>query len=326
MTYSVIEGSFDSLRDSWKALLPSCATNTIFVTPRWQEIWWEHFRTQREMRLLAVQQNGVVAGIAPLTIMDGQVSLLGSTDVCDYLDFVLPAEHCTGGLSAVFDHLETLSWSTVVLHSIPGDSPTLSAVRSIAQQRGFCLTQEQEDVCPRADLPGDWDSYLAGLSKKDRHELRRKLRRLEGAGQVCYYTAADPAAFDRDLDDFLRLMRSSAQEKADFMTPEMERFFRAAVDAQVKRGVAKLQFLEIDGARAAAVLCFDYQGDRLLYNSGYDFAYAPLSVGLLLKAYAIRDAIDQGMRRFDFLRGNEPYKYDLGGVDYPIYHCTITRS
>ena len=166
MTYSVIEGSFDSLRDSWKALLPSCATNTVFVTPRWQEIWWEHFRTQREMRLLAVQQNGVVAGIAPLTIMDGQVSLLGSTDVCDYLDFVLPAEHCTGGLAAVFDHLETLSWSTTVLHSIPGDSPTLSAVRSIAQQRGFCLTQEQEDVCPRADLPGDWDSYLAVSARR----------------------------------------------------------------------------------------------------------------------------------------------------------------
>ena len=37
-------------------------------------------------------------------------------------------------------------------------------------------------VAARCDLPATWDEYLGTLSKKDRHELRRKLRRLESGG------------------------------------------------------------------------------------------------------------------------------------------------
>ncbi len=175
-------------------------------------------------------------------------------------------------------------------------------------------------------LPGSWDAYLATLSKKDRHELRRKLRRLGGAGDVAFREVASTEGLDAAMDDFLRLHRESREDKADFMNAHMEEFFRQVITCFVGSGMGKLFFLDVNAVRTAAVFCFDYEGRRLLYNSGYDLRYSHLSVGLLLKAMTIENAIEAGMTCYDFLRGNEPYKYDLGGIDSPIYQCMVERE
>ncbi len=91
------------------------------------------------------------------------------------------------------------------------------------------------------------------------------------------------------------------------------------------RDQLKLFFLEVDGARVAACICFDYAGSYLLYNSGYDPEFARLSVGLLNKALCIRDAIEEGRSRFEFLRGTERYKYDLGATDRALYRISAQR-
>jgi CelD/BcsL family acetyltransferase involved in cellulose biosynthesis len=98
------------------------------------------------------------------------------------------------------------------------------------------------------------------------------------------------------------------------------------VSSLAEKNNIRLSFLEVDGVRAAATLCFDYNRDRYLYNSAYDPAYSSLSVSLLLEVFDIQDAIKNGKTRFDFLSGNEPYKYDLGGQDVPISQCVILRS
>ncbi|MEK7216806.1 MAG: GNAT family N-acetyltransferase, partial [Chloroflexota bacterium] len=297
--YRVEECTFDSARDTWQALLPLSATNTIFLTPGWQQVWWRHFQDQRDLMLLTVHQGDAVVGVAPMTRDRAKISLVGSKDVCDYLDFVVPEAHTSGALSALFDHLDPLDWRTLVLHSLPGESPTLPALQRLAQERGYTAAVDQEDVCPRMDLPGDWETYLGTLRKKDRHELRRKLRRLEGAGEVRYYAAGDPASLDQDMTDFFRLHRMSMHDKAAFMDAPMEAFFREMMSSHIGDGTGRLLLLEVDGQRAAAIFCFDYSGKRLLYNSGYDPQFSSLSVGLLLKAHAIRDAIECGMSQYD---------------------------
>ena len=326
MPYSVVRGTFESLGDSWAELLHASATDTIYTTLCWQRLWWEHFHSDQELVLLAIYRDSQMIGIAPLTKNGPLVSFIGSMEVCDYLDFILPEEHCSGGLSAVFDYLDDLSWSALALHSLPGGSPSLPVLREIAESRGYAVAIQQEDVCPRVDLPQDWESYLSGLSKKDRHELRRKFRRLERAGVFRDCPGEHGTNLERDLDDFFRLLRLGGHDKVDFMTAEMEAFFRSFMTALIPRGTGKLCFLEVENIRAAAIFFFDYNGDRLLYNSGFDPQFSSLSVGLLLKAYSLQDAIGAGKRRYDFLRGNEPYKYDLGGIDHPIYECAIRRG
>ncbi len=326
MAYSVVRGTFEGLQHTWKESLSRSATNSIFLTPRWQQIWWDHFGSKSEVLLLEVRHDGQPVGVAPLLLQGDKMTFIGNTEVCDFLDFVLPPEHAPGALDAVLQHIENLPWRTLCFTSVPAASPTLSYMRGLGALPGYEALIEEEDVAPFTELPKDWESYLGLLSKKDRHELRRKFRRLEKVGNVRFVTSAESNDLERDMSTFLTLHRESREDKAAFMTAEKEAFFRDIVGAFAPKGVAKFSFLEVDGVRTAAILYFDYNNERLLYNSGFDQEYGHLSVGLLLKARALGEAIEAGYRRFDFLRGNEPYKYDLGAVDAQLYRCVITRN
>ena len=326
MAYTIRQESFASVIGPWQALLSTCSLDTVFLTPQWQQTWWHQFGQEDELCLLGVWKDSTLEGLAPLMRRNGTISFLGGTDLVDYHDFLVPQEQEECLYTALFNHLDGLAWSTLDLSSLPGSSPTLRRLPDLARARSYRVELEPEDVSPGTALPESWDEYLAGLTKKDRHELRRKLRRLEGAGEVHTYIARDPDQLSQALDDFFRLLRQSRGDKADFLTPEREQFFRAMAKELLDAGIFSLFFLELDGQRVAATICLDYNDTRFLYNSGYNPSYARLSVGLLLKALCLKDAIEHGMRYFDFLRGAEEYKYDLGAQDTQLYHLVIQRS
>ena len=98
------------------------------------------------------------------------------------------------------------------------------------------------------------------------------------------------------------------------------------VEATASEDLLRLFFMEMDDLPVAASLCFDYNGARMLYNSGHDPEYRYYSVGLLLHSLCLRDALEKGYRYFDFLRGNEPYKYRLGGTDHRLYRISLERT
>lgn len=316
--------SFAAIEVDWKALLPRCTGDTIFLTWDWQRLWWQ-VAGEGELHLLAISDGDELVGVAPLIRLDDRWTLAGGAEVADFLDIIAPPEHAASVATAVLDYLQR-SGGDVDLRNLRPDSVGATLLADEARRRGIAVTIEEEDVSPRVELPGDWDAYLQSLTKKDRHELRRKLRRLYSSGDVRYFVANDPATRDADVEDFIRLHRLSAPEKASFMTPQMGRFFHALVDEFQPRGLLRLYFLEIDGVRVAAVVLFDYGNAFLLYNSGYDPAHAHLSTGLLLKAFCLRDAIGEGRKVFDFLQGNEPYKYDLGAHDVPILRMRLTLA
>ncbi|MGH7398754.1 MAG: GNAT family N-acetyltransferase, partial [Candidatus Rokuibacteriota bacterium] len=100
--------------------------------------------------------------------------------------------------------------------------------------------------------------------------------------------------------------------KARFMDERMEQFFRSVTARLVAQGWARLWFLDFEGSAVAAFLCIEYADRVGLYNSGFDPARAQLAPGIVLLAHVIRDAIERGIPTFDFLRGEEPYKYGFG--------------
>jgi len=125
------------------------------------------------------------------------------------------------------------------------------------------------------------------------------------------------------MDTFLKLFSESREDKTTFMTAQMESFFRSLADTMVEAGLLRLGILELDMVPTAIVMCFDYHDCVYLYNSGYDPNYSSLSVGLLSKVLCIKDSIQKGRKRFDFLKGGESYKYHLGGREIPLYRCHI---
>ena len=186
--------------------------------------------------------------------------------------------------------------------------------------RGCC---SQEDISYELVLPPSWDSYLSGLAVQQRHEVRRKLRRLQEAGRFAYRIVDAPEAIDAAMDVFLQLFMISRPDKRAFMTVAMEAFFRSLARSMASWGLVRLGFLDIHGAPAAAVMSFQYSGTVYLYNSGFDPRFKHLNAGLLCKVLSIRDSIEGGIKIYDFLKGAEVYKQRLGAAPVPLQRCRV---
>ena len=172
---------------------------------------------------------------------------------------------------------------------------------------------------------GTWDEYLASLRKKDRHELRRKLRKLSGEVDFSIQKLEDVDSISESIDEFLSLMAQSREEKSEFLTEERGDFFRDVLLEMAGRGYLSLSFLEVEGVRTAATVCFDYNNVLSLYNSGHNLEYASLGTSFLLKALCIQGAISDGKEYFDMLRGTEQYKYHLGAKGKQLRYLSLYR-
>lgn len=323
--------AFAELAEEWSALLRRAAVDTLFLTPQWQRVWWQHFGTALELYLLlARDEAGTLQGIAPLYAQEEAgrriLRFIGGLEVSDYLDLIVARGREDEVYRAFLEYLlAEPSWDLLDLHCLPATSPTSEALRqACAECLPEGLTIEPEEAAPYIPLPEGWEAYLAALDKKQRHEIRRKVRRAEAEAEVRWSRLQDPAGLEEAVETFIRLHRASHPEKEAFMTPQMAAFFRDMAYVTWEAGWLNLYTLWLDGRPAASLWCFDYGDDLLLYNSGFDPAWRPeLSAGIVLLAYCIQDAIARRKRRFDFLRGGESYKYRFGAVDSAVYHMVV---
>jgi CelD/BcsL family acetyltransferase involved in cellulose biosynthesis len=322
------QGTFEGLADHWQHLIEGCSEPTFFDQQTWQKTWWAEFGGESELKLLVVRaDSGEINMIAPLMIDGSEISFLGSTDLVDYHDFLTRDRLSPSCIQAVVGAVSEMpEIDTISLQSLPGNSPTITQFRDAAEESGWTVEIEQEDVAPRVELPATWDEYVSRLRKKDRHELRRKLRRLDAAGNVEHVELTAAREIEFAMPDFMRLHRMSTPDKNEFMTPVREKFFTRIAVELAEEDSTRLRFLELNGERVATSLSFVCRDVRYLYNSGYNPAQSKLSVGLLNHALTIKASIDEGLRVFDFMRGNEAYKYHLGGIDRQVFALKASRK
>jgi len=265
--------------------------------------------------------------VAPLLRDGSRAGLVGHYSICDYMDVAVTPGFERSFFAEILGRLASDGVTEIDLRGLHAASPTPSTVLDVAPAAGYHGERELEALAPAVELPATWEAYLNLLSKKDRHELRRKLRRLDSAGgdvEVHVETAAD-ACCDL-LDPFFRLMRLSSHHKEEFLQrPGMEQFFRSMTAVMAAEGMVRFYCLTFDNVPVAAVMNFDVAGRLYMYNSGYDPEYAHYAVGLMSKALLVKDAIENGRTCVDFLRGDENYKYDLGGKDHEVYLVVLKR-
>jgi CelD/BcsL family acetyltransferase involved in cellulose biosynthesis len=314
MKVDVLPGLTGLDEASWNSLLDRSAAPSVFLTWTWQTEWARAFAPHHALQILAVRgDDGSLAGLLPL-YEDGseRLRVLGGVDVSDYLDLIAPAGTEEDVWHALLQHraVQRVEWD---LHAVRAASPTAEILPRIAPSWGLRAVAEIEERCPVLALPATWDGYLATLSGKDRHELKRKARKLERElADVSVRSHAGAEGWDEALDQFLTLHRLSKVGKARFMDERMERFFRDVTLSIARRGWGRLWFLESEGVPVASFLCIEHGRSVGLYNSGFDPAHARLAPGIVLLARVIKDAIERGVPVFDFLRGEESYKRDFG--------------
>jgi CelD/BcsL family acetyltransferase involved in cellulose biosynthesis len=327
------KGGFAALKPDWNELVHRSCCDTLFLTWEWQSTWWEHLG-QGQLLLLAFrhEEDGRLVGLAPLfsSQQEGRpgLNVIGCRDVSDYLDLIIEVGQEEAVYQALLDYLEKEGpeWDCFDLCNLPEASSTHTRLRELAEERGYQTLVEVEDVCPIITLPDTWDDYLMSLDKKQRHEIRRKLRRAEGGADADFYVVGPEHDLDAEMEAFIDLHQKSAPEKDAFMDPEMQDFFYAAARALQEQGWLQLCFVQIRDEKSASLLNFDYGDAILVYNSGYDpTRFRHLSPGIVVSARAIELAISLGREKFDFLRGDEVYKYRFGAQDTVVRRLLIAR-
>jgi CelD/BcsL family acetyltransferase involved in cellulose biosynthesis len=259
-------GDWDALgigEAGWNRLVERCRAPVPFATWQFQTAWFRAF-APGPLHLLAAQDGaGEWVGILPLyetPTPDGPVlRLVGGTDVADYLDLIAVAGREEEVWKAVLPALTDLVWRSVDLRPVPEDSVTPGLLGSLAAAAGLTARVDVVDRCPVIALATTWDGYLASLSGKDRHELRRKLRRAE-AGNPRVEVARTPAAMGVLMDGFVALHRRSKVGKARFMDDAMEAFFRALGRSLAATELGVLWMLWLDERPAAALFCLEQAG------------------------------------------------------------------
>jgi len=266
----------------------------------------------------------------------------GASYHADYATILAAPENLIAVAEAVAEHLATAAqpgdehpspWDVVDLRRLRCGDPTADALANAFGRRemseGWTLNVEREDVCPVVTLePGIYfEGYLGTLGKKNRHEIRRKLRRAEAVGDIHLTDSTDPLA---DLDVFIDLHQRKWGDAGLFPpTPggdASRRFVRRLFEEHGPDGSIRLAFLTIGGRRIATGIHFRTSDGYLYYNAGVDPDARDLSPGVVMIAAYIQRAIDEGCRRLDFLRGNEPYKYEWGAVDEPVQRILVRRD
>jgi CelD/BcsL family acetyltransferase involved in cellulose biosynthesis len=279
--------------DEWDRVLAGSAADALILSRPFQEAWWCTFccnpSASCQLALLLLREGGTLVGVAPF-----------------YLSTV-----------------DEAGWDVLDLQSLPAASATSARCAASAHGAVWCGVEE---TCPVLALPAAWDDYLAALGKKDRHELRRKLRRAESHPEpLTWRTVNKGPELAAALETFIALHRRSDEAKARFMTPIMVTFFHRLLAAFAPTGWLEVATLYAGDHPVAAYLSFRQAARLLLYNSGYDPRYGGYSAGFALLVYRIRLAIEEGVQTFDFLRGDERYKYDLGAQDQFIYRVIIRK-
>ena len=308
------------LSGAWSKVAERRSPASIFLTPEWIAVTREHDSAEAVTLAVGDPPHGIAA-LARET--DGSLRFAGG-ELTDEQDVVAPAGQERAVASSVSTWIAREAPLQVRLEFVPEDVPTLDVIASALADSGYRVERSRLITSPRLTLPGDFETYVQGLGKKERHELRRKIRRLENATQATFRWASD-AARGTTLDRFFALHRLSRGQKADFMTTDVERFFRDIADALAPLGRLRLGVLRAHDEDAAVLFAFAYRGTLALYNAAYDPALASLSIGIVSHAWAIREAIGERFDTYDLLRGDEPYKYDLGATDRWLGRLVATR-
>ena len=311
---------------TWNALVEQSIADTPFSRYEYLIEWWKTLGggewKQAELVLVSAMENDQLIGIAPLFITEyeGQQALMlvGSIEISDYLDLIVREGDLSRFLSGLFDSLTSSSpttWSTIDWYNIPDSSPTLAALKAESEKRGWTHHEEIYRPTPRIPLNGSFEEYLSRLDKKQRHEIRRKMRRAAESDLNVRFVIVDKNAdIESEINAFFHLMTQD-HNKANFLTPLMREQMTVTIRTAFEQGYLWLAFLEVAGVKVAASLNFDYKNKLWGYNSGVSSEHRELSPGWVLLGHTIQWCCENGRQEFDFMRGDEEYKYRFGGVN-----------
>jgi CelD/BcsL family acetyltransferase involved in cellulose biosynthesis len=312
-----------SLRTSWNAL----ARGVPFRSFDWLESWWQSYGVGTDKDLLALaafDMQGQLVGMAPWYIGPGPrrvIRFLGSGEVCsDYLTVLCRPGYEGQVTLALADWLcapldgsasRRPCWDLLELVGIDHEDRAMSQLLEHLVARGNLVHRRNRSSCWRVQLPSDWNSYLATLSKSHRKQIRRLERTYFQTNRARLHTAETQAELERGLElliDLHQRRRESFGERGSFSSTQFATFHRQTARRLLQAGSLRLVWLTVDGETVAAEYQVLGNGVIYAYQSGIEPAALKHEPGRLITVASLQQAIAEERYAFDFLRGDESYK------------------
>lgn len=324
-----------ALREEWEALVARSERATIYQTWEWNETWWRVFHQGKRLRLLLAYERGVLIGLAPFYVSRHlgtplrRLAFVG-TGASDYLDVIASEEHAPRVCAAVLHHLAaSRDFDLADLQQLRPTAllrEALSGSDVMPQEQRVFLTPQE--VCPCLRLPPTWEAYAARLSGNMRSQLSRRSKQAARSFQHIETFCADsddlPAAMTALFE--LHQRRWNARLLPGVLgTRRAQVFHRQVAERLLHRGWLRLYLMRVEGRIVSALYCFRFRERCYYYLGGFDPDLSRYSLGTLLMAHAIREAIAEGCTEFDFLRGNEAYKYRWLPEDRMNYRLLLSH-
>lgn len=312
---------------AWEDLALRCTSSTAFHMPDWQFPLLHQAMQLGRMRLLGVFRGDKALAILPLQLRSGNRFETVGSMISDYLDPLIDPSCEETAWQGIFELLHQMSEGapfSLTLHNVRDDAACRGTLGRIGRESGCDVEDSITSTVARVALPESWDAYLGSLNAHDRKECRRKLRKAETQAEAALTVCESPEQAPSHLEHVFRCMESTGGSKGQKCRWIYRRVFGAATRGLMRRGAMRLQTLRLCGKPAAGIISFRSASGPLAWGAGYDPDQAAWSPGVVAFAMAIRDAIERGDRVFDFLRGDQRYKYDLGAVDHPLHRLTLT--
>ena len=339
MNVETIENAdeFFALRDKWNDLLTSSRSSSVFLTHEWLSSWWRHLAEDRRLSIIVARQNGRLAGVLPLAARQAQYSrmmprlleFLGSGQIgSDYLDAIIAAGRESEVNAAFAQHCHTRGLMLQLSQLRTGNCRAALLAESLGAL-GWAAADTKLNICPYIDLTGmTWEKYLEEGGPNIRKNLKRYLRVLPKHFTVqvdCIKSPSEAAAALEVVMDLHRKRWEVAGTSEAFQTPAVVTFHHEFVRLAAEQGWLRILVLRLNGRPAASLYGLRYGPTFYFYQSGFDPEFSKYSVGVVTMGLAIKTAIEEGALEYDFLHGDEEYKFhwasatrDLGRVElYP---------
>jgi CelD/BcsL family acetyltransferase involved in cellulose biosynthesis len=290
----------EALTAEWWQLWHASSTATVFQSPAWLVPWAAQFGGGKA-HLLVIRNAGALVALVPLYRHEGRWLPWGA-GTSDWLDGIFAPHLDPTVLTGAMAGLDT----PIDLFQVPAGSPLLAA----SAPAGWSDLRRDSAPCVVLPLPAQLPDNMA-------QNLRYYRRRAERAG-IGVPERLGPEAFD-EFVALHSLRWRAAGDPGVLADPKVLAWHRATLPRLAEAGLLRFYGLRQDGRLVAALYALSGHGRTCYYLGGFDPALAALGLGTVLVGHAISEAEREGAKVFDFLRGQEAYKYRWGAADVRSY-------
>lgn len=319
----ITESAFLGMGGEWNGLLERSAANEVFLLWEWVRSWWSCFGGPDKSLFILTGRGpgGRLVGIAPfyvekrkpIGLMERKILRLCSSVETgpDHLDFISDNGHAAAFAQAVFEFLSENGgeWDLMALSGLRQDSTIGGACLRAAP--ALAAQSIPGELVPYLPLEGDFGRYMDCFSAKTRQTLRRK-RKLLLKGTRLEILSGKTACQDMRLKDLFVLHGARAERKGirtAFAGERIYNFHTELIRSLEDSGKAVLAFLYQGTSPVACFYCLEHNRKFYFYQTGISPEGEKMSAGTVLLSLLIERAFEHGCSEFDFLRGDEQYKF-----------------